>query len=132
MDTPVAWDLVARPWSEELPEAVDFGEYWRQFRIDRGYSLDSSPDPHMDGFLDCLSWYFGECVYFSGTHSKPSGTDTESYRSSVKELFHQWYPMFCEDYARAISRADEERTAQWAESSGRGSPGSSSPCFREE
>ncbi|MDX3342611.1 hypothetical protein ABZ905_27380 [Streptomyces parvus] len=112
MDTPVAWELVAKPWSEELHEKDGFGAYWKQFRLNRGYSLDASPDPLTDGFLDCLSWYFGECVYFSGTLDKPSGTDTAAYRSSVKQLFHDWYPMFCEDYARAISRADEERTVR--------------------
>ncbi|MFD5574649.1 hypothetical protein [Streptomyces cadmiisoli] len=114
MQTAVAWDLVAEPWREELSHVADFEEYWQRFRVDRGYSLAASPDPLTDGFLDCLSWYFGECVRFSGTLRKPEGTRAEDYRTAVEELFHSWFPMFWAEFARAIARADRERAARRA------------------
>ncbi|MFJ4966472.1 hypothetical protein EES43_03015 [Streptomyces sp. ADI96-02] len=131
MDTPVAWELVAKPWSDGMSEVDDFGEYWRRFRLARGYSLESSPDPLMDGFLNCLSWYFGECVWFSGTLNKPEDKDTTAYRTSVEQLFQDWYPMFCEDYARAIGRADAELAARRAAGTGRASPDEIPPRSRE-
>ncbi|MEW2811096.1 hypothetical protein AB0929_29015 [Streptomyces massasporeus] len=116
MQSRVAWELLAKPWREELSQVPDFGEYWRQFRLARGFSLSASPDPLVDGFLDCLSWYFGECVSFDGTLLQPGTTGTEDYRSAVEDLFHDWFPLFCEEFARAIARADRQRSAGWAAS----------------
>ncbi|MFI8221230.1 hypothetical protein [Streptomyces sp. NPDC085932] len=103
MQTAAAWDLVARPWHEELSHVADFGEYWRRFRLAGGYSLTAPPDPVVDGFLDCLSWYFGECVCFSGNLRRPEGMTAEDYRCAVEALFREWFPLFCVRFACAIA-----------------------------
>ncbi|MFF8018644.1 hypothetical protein [Streptomyces sp. NPDC007929] len=114
MQSRVAWELLAKPWREELSQVCHFGEYWRRFRLARGFSLSVSPDPFEDGFLDCLSWYFGECVSFDGSLLKPEHTGAEDYRTAVEDLFHDWFPLFCEEFARAIARADRQRGTGWA------------------